>query len=154
MPHSSMTDQVAQRIRSEGGRMTAQRKLVLAALQDLPGHSTAEQIYLRARQDDPDLHLSTVYRTLRWLEESGFVSPCWFAEESRAERFDSRSSGGLQPGHYHFVCRLCGEVIEFDEPRLDSLAAGFQQSFGGRVEATDLTLYGLCQSCLGASEEK
>jgi Fe2+ or Zn2+ uptake regulation protein len=153
MTNLSMTDQVTQRLRSEGGRMTAQRKLVLAALEDLPGHPTAEEIHARARQDDPDLHLSTVYRTLRWLEESGFVNPCWFAEEGRAERFDAQSSDSLEPGHYHFVCRLCGGVIEFAEPRLADVLVSFQESFGGRVEETDLALYGLCKSCLPVSAQ-
>ena len=148
----TMTDQVTRRLRAEGGRMTAQRRLVLSALERLPGHPTADEIYDSARREDPDINLSTVYRTLRWLEESGFVNPCWFAEESRAERFDAQSPNSLQPGHSHFVCRLCGEVIEFADPNLENIVASFQQANGGQVEETQLTLYGLCPVCAARNE--
>jgi Fe2+ or Zn2+ uptake regulation protein len=132
--------------------MTSQRKSVLSALQELSGHPTAEEIYAYARQQDSSLNLSTVYRTLRWLESIGLVNPCWFGEESRAERFDTQIPGGPANRHYHFVCRACGSVYEFSDPQTSQVIQTFQDHFGGRVDEAELTLYGLCSVCLGAAE--
>jgi Fur family ferric uptake transcriptional regulator len=145
MENPPLTNQVISRLRQEGGRMTAQRRLVIEALETLDGHSTAEEVYARASLSDPTLHLSTVYRTLRWLEECGFVSPRWFTEHSRAAHFDTASD--LPAGHQHFVCRNCGQVIEFADPLLERIRANFQQHHSVEIEAIQLTLYGLCDRC-------
>lgn len=150
MNTASMTEQVIHRLRAEGGRMTSQRKSVLAALQELSGHPTAEEIYAYARQQDASLNLSTVYRTLHWLESIGLVNPCWFGEESRAERFDAQTASSPARGHHHFVCRACGMVHEFSDPQTAQVIQAFQEQFGGRVDEADLTLHGLCPDCLRA----
>lgn len=152
METASMTDQVTRHLRAEGGRMTSQRKNVLTALQELSGHPTAEEIYVYARQQDTSLNLSTVYRTLHWLESIGLVNPCWFGEESHAERFDTQTSSGPATRHHHFVCRACGMVNEFSDPQTGSVIQAFHEQFGGRVDEADLTLYGLCPNCLSATE--
>ena len=144
----NITDQVARHLRAEGGRMTSQRKSVLTALQVLSDHPTAEEIYAHARQQDASLNLSTVYRTLRWLETIGLVNPCWFGEESRAERFDTQTASHPASGHHHFVCRACGSVREFSAPQTTQVIQAFQEQFGAQVDEANLTLYGLCSNCL------
>lgn len=146
MTETSLLDQITVRLRAEGGRMTSQRRLILEALQDCPDHPTAEEIYDKARINDSSLNLSTVYRTLRWLEEEGFVSTRWFEDERRQERFDPISADN--PDHNHFRCRVCNTIIEFPEPLIEVIKSGYQQVFGGQVENTTLTLYGICQACL------
>jgi Fe2+ or Zn2+ uptake regulation protein len=125
--------------------MTAQRRLILQVLECTPNHPTAEEIYLRARDLDDTLHLSTVYRTLRWLEEDGFVSPRWFEDERRQERFDpvSPETGD----HHHFRCRVCNAIIEFPEPLVVEIKQAYEVHYGGRVESATLTLYGVCAAC-------
>ena len=61
------------RLRAQGGRMTAQRRLLLSLLESLREHPTAEELFLLAIKQDPTLNLSTVYRTLRWLEGESLV---------------------------------------------------------------------------------
>jgi Fe2+ or Zn2+ uptake regulation protein len=78
-----------ERLRAQGGRMTIQRRLLFSILDSLGEHPTAEELLLLARKQDPDLNLSTVYRTLRWLEAESLVSSRVFAEERRQERFDA-----------------------------------------------------------------
>jgi Fe2+ or Zn2+ uptake regulation protein len=143
---TSLVDQVTDKLRSEGGRMTNQRRLIVEALLDCPDHPTAEEIYERARHIDATLHLSTVYRTLRWLEEEGFVSPRWFEDERRQERFDPIVDE--KDTHFHFRCRVCNEIVEFSEPVVYDIKAAYEAHFGGKVESTTLTLYGICARCL------
>lgn len=141
----SLIDQAKDRLRAEGGRMTAQRRLILEVLESSPDHPTAEEIFQHARLCDPTLNLSTVYRTLRWLQEEGLVSPRWFEDERRQERFDTVL--GEETDHYHFRCHICNTIIEFPEPLMETIKQEYQQRFGGRVESATLTLYGVCESC-------
>ena len=66
---SPLIQETSKRLRLQGGRMTPQRRLILQILETLTSHPTAEELYYLAHQQDPTLNLSTVYRTLRWLEQ-------------------------------------------------------------------------------------
>ncbi len=143
----SLVEQVTQKIRADGGRMTAQRQLILEAVERHPNHPSAEEIYAQVRLADSEINLSTVYRTLRWLEENGFIASRWFEYDGRRERFDTAPSAEARAEHFHFRCRSCNQIIEFDQPLLQAVRLAFQQSSGARVETINLTFYGLCADC-------
>lgn len=132
-----------ERLRSQGGRMTNQRRLLLSILDSLGEHPTAEELLLFAREQDPDINLSTVYRTLRWLEAENLVSSRLFAEERRQERFDA----ALPSEHHHFMCTNCKNVIEFDTDLMDDIKAQFRASSGASISMGSIMLYGLCLEC-------
>ena len=132
-----------ERLRAQGGRMTIQRRLLLSILDSLGEHPTAEELLLLARKQDPDLNLSTVYRTLRWLEAENLVSSRVFAEERRQERFDA----ALPSEHHHFMCTGCKNVIEFDTGLFGTIKGQFQELNGAKVETGSIVLYGLCSNC-------
>jgi Fe2+ or Zn2+ uptake regulation protein len=131
------------RLRAQGGRMTAQRRLLLSILESLREHPTAEELFLLAARQDPSLNLSTVYRTLRWLESENLVSSRVFAEERRQERFDA----ALPSEHHHFMCTNCKEVIEFDTELFNSIKSQFKEHNGASVTTGSIMLYGLCPKC-------
>jgi Fe2+ or Zn2+ uptake regulation protein len=140
---NELVSQASERLRSQGGRMTSQRRLLLSILDSLGEHPTAEELLLIARKQDPDLNLSTVYRTLRWLEAENLVSTRLFAEGRRQERFDA----ALPSEHHHFMCTRCKNVIEFDTDLLDEIKTQFQDSSGASVDTGSIELYGLCPDC-------
>jgi Fe2+ or Zn2+ uptake regulation protein/Fe2+ transport system protein FeoA len=141
-------------VRASGGRMTVQRRLILDVLNELSGHPTAEEIFTAARRHDPALNVSTVYRTLAWLENAGLVSHCHLdsgPDGEHSERYDP-----VTPvEHHHFVCTACSRVIEFESPRIETIKAEFAQGQGADVQRAALTLYGLCAECRhgGRSEQ-
>jgi Fe2+ or Zn2+ uptake regulation protein len=132
-----------ERIRAQGGRVTAQRKLLFTILDSLGEHPTAEELFDIAKESDPDLNLSTVYRTLRWLEAENLVSSRLFNEGRRQERFDP----ALPSEHHHFMCTSCKNVIEFDSHLFESIKSQFQEVNGARVATGSIVLYGLCADC-------
>ena len=140
----SLVQDASKRLRSGGGRMTAQRRLILEVLECLGCHPTAEDVYAEVRQRDSGVNLSTVYRTLRWLEQEGLISARRFDDESRQERFDP----ALPAEHHHFVCSVCKSVIEFDDPLIDEIKAGFEDTTGVKVDLASVTLYGICSQCM------
>jgi Fe2+ or Zn2+ uptake regulation protein len=132
------------RLRSQGGRMTTQRRLLFSILDSLGEHPTAEELFHIARQRDSTLNLSTVYRTLRWLENENLVSTRVFAEDRRQERFDA----ALPSEHHHFMCTNCRTVIEFDTELLEFIKLRFQEKNDASVTTGSIVLYGLCRNCL------
>ncbi|MFC1879438.1 Fur family transcriptional regulator [Chloroflexota bacterium] len=140
---NTLVQNVSERLRSQGGRMTGQRRLICETLENISGHPTAEELFDKVQVVDPSLSLSTVYRTLRWLEGEGLVSARRFDGDQRQERFDP-----VHPfEHHHFLCTVCHAVIEFDNPLIDQISAEFERNTDVLVECTSLELYGLCSRC-------
>jgi Fe2+ or Zn2+ uptake regulation protein len=131
-----------ERLRSQGGRMTAQRRLILETLSSLDTHPTVDELFLLVKEQDPSLHLSTVYRTLRWLEAEGLVQSRLFNGD-RQERFDCSPTHE----HYHFQCTVCKTVLEFDTLLVNTIKAQFELHSGAQVDLGSVVLYGVCASC-------
>jgi len=138
--------EATQALRSAGGRMTAQRRLILEALETFSGHPTAEEVYALVQERDPRLNASTVYRTLAWLEGAGLVSHCHLdsgPDGERSERYDP-----VTPvEHHHFICTGCGQVTEFASPQIEAIKSEYAMGHQVTVEKAALTLYGLCAQC-------
>lgn len=132
-------------IHALGGRMTNQRRMILQALIECADHPTAEEIYQKVREKNPAVNLSTVYRTLRWLEQHGLVNTRHFDDEPRLERYDPVIEH--EEDHFHFRCRRCNQITEFDTPLINLVKAQFVDCFGGHIENATLVLYGLCSEC-------
>lgn len=132
--------------RTGGGRMTAQRRLILRTLNELGGHPTADEICAAARRYDASLHPSTVYRTLAWLEGAGLVDHCHL-DAGPINRHSERFDPVTPVEHHHFVCTGCGRVTEFEAARVESIKREFAAQHGAAVERSALTLYGLCAGC-------
>ena len=124
--------------------MTAERRLILEALETSGGHPTAEELHARIMPQHPDLNLSTVYRTLRWLEGQGLVGAQRFSEDQRGDRFGPT----LPAEHHHFVCQKCKQVIEFNHPLVEQLKRQLEAETGVMVESASIVLNGICPDCL------
>lgn len=147
-PSDPLLQNAAQSLSTSGGRMTRQRRLILAALAGCPDHPTAEEIFQAVQSADPSLNLSTVYRTLRWLEQTGLITSRHFEGEPHQDRFDMLDESGSD--HYHFRCTRCNRIIEFDAPQLELVKQAFVRQQGGQVESASLILYGICAECADA----
>jgi Fe2+ or Zn2+ uptake regulation protein len=106
-------------------------------------HPTAEELYQILKPQAPDLNLSTVYRTLRWLESAGLIGSCWFEKDRGQERFDL----ALTSEHHHFVCRICQRVIEFTTPEMETIKTQFESVYGCVIEVASIALTGICEDC-------
>jgi len=142
---TSLIQQAEEKIHHEGGRMTTQRRLVLTALENCCDHPSAEDIYEHARQSDSSINLSTVYRTLHWLEENGLVSPRHFADHRHLDRFDPLVEKSIE--HAHFRCSRCGKITEFSVPQLEKIKQTYAAGHGAQIDRASLTLYGICREC-------
>ena len=60
-------------LRAAGLRITRQRRIILGILAGTDDHPDATQLHARAVQEDPQISLATVYRTMKALEETGAI---------------------------------------------------------------------------------
>jgi Fur family transcriptional regulator, ferric uptake regulator len=49
------------------------------------------------------------------------------------------------------ICRTCGAIVEFEEPRLEELQVEVAQRHGFELRGHRHELYGVCSACLAAS---
>lgn len=66
-------DEILKQLRSEGFRITKQRRVILDVI--LENHcASCKEIYYRAAKQDASVGMATVYRMVRLLEELGVLS--------------------------------------------------------------------------------
>ena len=100
-----------------------------------------EALHDRVRIRNPNVSLATVYRTLAVLKEMGLV------EENRLGQEHAHYETVQEAPHYHFVCRDCGRVIEFEAPLVNQAIQRLCQEQGIYVTDTHLRLSGRCARC-------
>ncbi len=126
----------AAEIRAAGLRMTAQRRLILRILAEADDHPDAKAIFQRGFAQDPTLALSTVYRTMKLLEERGAIDRHAFADGvSRYEHAD-------QKHHDHLIDMDSGEVIEFTSDEIERLQVRIAAELGYDIVKHRLEIYG------------
>jgi Fe2+ or Zn2+ uptake regulation protein len=134
-------DDLVERVRSGGGRITTARRAVLAALVERPGtHLTAEDIAGRVQAAHPDVHLSTIYRTLESLEDMGLLNHTHLGHGPSTYHLTDRP-------HHHAVCHTCGAVVELPPDSFDDLARRLRAEHGFELDAQHFALAGSCRRC-------
>ena len=128
-------------IRSNGRRLTSQRTLLLDIINRADNHLDADELHRLAKEKDPRISLSTVYRTLSLLKRLNMVEELHLAEEHH--HYEARS----KKEHHHLVCLRCGRVIEFRSHLTQKLAQHLSQTYGFHVVATEIDVSGICNEC-------
>lgn len=141
---TGIADDILGRIRDDGGRVTATRRLIIEAMLTASSHHlTANDVVDAVRQiDDPDFHRSTVYRTLDRLTELGVVDRIQIGAGPAVYHLSR------QP-HHHLVCDRCGTVQEAPADILDALVVRLAGESGFVLDPAATPLHGLCASCAG-----
>ncbi len=134
-------DEALEVLRAEGKRITPQRKLLLEVIRQGEGHLDADDIYRLARERDPRISLSTVYRNLNLLAELGVISVLHLDEEHH--HYEPRDASD----HYHLICSECGAVVEFDSALVGRLMAEVSEAQDFFIERAHIDLVGLCAKC-------
>lgn len=132
-------------LRAKGYRLTPQRELILAAIDDL-GHATPDEVLAHVRTRASSVNASTVYRTLEVLEDLGLVRHAHLSD--RAPTYHSISGHE----HFHLKCRGCGDVISVDVALATSLTSRLRSDLGFVADIGHLTVFGACATCATGSE--
>ena len=122
-------------------RSTRQRAAVNEILGELEEFRTAQQLHDDLRRQGNSIGLTTVYRTLQALADTGEVDMIRTGEGEAAYR---RCSTGH---HHHLVCRSCGRTVEVSGPAVERWANAVAAEHSFRDVSHDLEIFGTCSNC-------
>ena len=126
----------------KGLKSTRQRELILEEFLRSAEHPSTEDLYLRLREQEPQIGYATVHRTLKLFAECGIASVRNFGDG--ATRYESSAE---DEHHDHLVCTSCGLIIEFEDDRIEKLQEKVAADHDFKVLDHRLELYGLCAKC-------
>ncbi|MCO4776170.1 MULTISPECIES: Fur family transcriptional regulator [Lentibacter] len=132
-----MTDTITSRCEAKGLRMTGQRRIIAAVLQDSDDHPDVEELYARAVALDSGISIATVYRTVKLFDEAGILDKLEFGD-GRARYEDAE-----REHHDHLIDLNSGEVIEFVDEEIEALQERIAQKLGYTLKGHRLELYGV-----------
>ncbi len=127
-------------------RYSRQRELILETLKNFENHPTAEQLYLRVKDQLPTLSLGTVYRNLNLLVELGQIRKVE-STGSASVRYDARKDE-----HCHLVCLSCNSIIDIDLDYFNSVDSKIKDEFNFTVTEHEVVLKGICSKCSSAEK--
>jgi Fur family ferric uptake transcriptional regulator len=127
-------------LRSSGKRLTAQRGLILRAVETL-GHATPDEVLAEVHKEASSLSISTVYRNLEVLEELGLVRHAHLSD--RAPTYHSTA----EHEHFHLVCRNCQRVTSVEPEVMAETVDRLYDDYGFRPDIGHLTVFGRCKEC-------
>lgn len=122
--------------------MTRAQRAVLAALTDRTAFISAQDLHARLRTAGETVGLTSVYRALQGLVETGAV------DVRRTDAGEATYSAcGSERHHHHLVCTGCGATVEVEAPALERWVAQVADRHGYRVDDHTLEISGRCGRC-------
>ena len=124
-----------------GPRNTRQRGAVAALLTEVDGFHSAQELHAMLRARGERVGLTTVYRTLQALADTGEVD---VMRPPGGEHLYRLCSEGH---HHHLVCRSCGRAEEVLRPTVEAWAAKIAPEHGFTDVSHTLEIFGTCAQC-------
>lgn len=124
-----------------GVRSTRQRSAISALLDDIDEFRSAQELHDELRKRGEGIGLTTVYRTLQTLADSGTVD---VLRTDTGESVYRRCSSGH---HHHLVCRHCGYTVEVEGPTVEQWAKSTADTHGFTDVSHTVEIFGTCQTC-------
>jgi Fe2+ or Zn2+ uptake regulation protein len=138
-------DDLTERFRAQGLRVTPQRQAIFRLLQGDASHPTVEALFDRARTDMPTISLKTVYQTVHDLESMGEVELIHLGTGS------VRVDPNVESAHHHLICTVCGRVrdvlVDVRDLRLPA-----RDRRGFTVSDVEVHFRGVCEDCAPSTQ--
>lgn len=117
-------------------RATKQKMAILDFLRSKRAHYNAVQIHEAVQKQIPTISLSTIYRNLAQLIETGEIASVEASD--KCVFYD-----GYVDEHSHFVCERCKKIYDFPVAK----AISEPERAGFTVKNQRVVYYGLCSEC-------
>ena len=130
---------LAERLGRTGLRPTVQRRRVFQVLHQQRDHPSAEEVFIRAKEQMPDISMATVYNCLDTLVRCGLV------KQVHHDRGATRYCSNMNE-HHHFYCDECGGTYDITaDPEEGHPAMRLPPGF--RMRRFEIAFNGLCPAC-------
>lgn len=134
-------ESILDEMRADGGRVTTGRRAIVRSLVAASDHHvTADDLAAQVQAEHPDVHRSTVYRTLDALEALGVLHRIPFGVGGAVYHL-------VDHAHHHLVCTRCGSVAEAPAGLFAPIAAQVEAATGFSLDRSHVMISGVCSAC-------
>jgi Fur family ferric uptake transcriptional regulator len=141
-------DQFGRFLSERSLRLTAARAAIVEAALNRRGHFPIEDLVSDLKRRGIRGSKATVYRALPLLTEAGILQAAVISGDMR----QYETAFGREH-HDHLVCRVCGEVVEFEFEAFEILQREIAARYGFTLEGHLHQLWGRCRECQARARE-
>jgi Fur family ferric uptake transcriptional regulator len=136
-------------IKQQGIRLTQPRRVVLQALTNSTGHVNAKELYAKIHKKNPEIGLTTIYRTLDLLEKMNLLNKFAFGDgQTRYEL-----SWQYIEHHHHLVCLHCQHIIDYNDfiseevKFFAEIEKVLSKKYNFDITSHEVRFLGICEKC-------
>ena len=140
------------KFQNSGARLTLPREIIIDILQNNEDHLSASDIYIKAHSKNPNIGLTTVYRTLEMLTQMDIVQKFDFGDGKA--RFELSNNPEGKGHHNHLVCLKCKKIIDYsdmieeEKSFVSKIESQLEKKYNFKIMNHLIRFDGICEECL------
>lgn len=137
-------EQLKKIFEKNGHKFTKQRQIIFNAIKNANSkHLTPEELFSIVHQNNKQVGIATVYRTLNIFEELGIVNKQEFTDSVNTYELIGQNDAH----HDHLICENCGKIVEEKILENDELSEILKDKYDFDLDYYSLRIYGICSDC-------